>query len=85
MNVLDPHTLHPLFSLYQADFGWAAHIPDEVALPNEPEQLTAARNAAGESASRRVKNPAFEYLKTRRKTYCGTLDYLSPEICRHEW
>nr|XP_027202144.1 aurora kinase B-like [Dermatophagoides pteronyssinus] len=25
------------------------------------------------------------YLKNRRKTYCGTMDYLSPEIVRQEW
>ncbi|XP_075591021.1 aurora kinase C-like [Dermatophagoides farinae] len=35
-----------------ADFGWAAHIPEE---------------------------------PDRRKTYCGTMDYLSPEIVRQEW
>eukprot|EP00917_Polyrhabdina_sp_WS-2016_P029433 GHVP01062741.1.p2 GENE.GHVP01062741.1~~GHVP01062741.1.p2 ORF type:complete len:360 (+),score=59.18 GHVP01062741.1:1437-2516(+) len=30
-------------------------------------------------------NSKASYMKKRRKTYCGTLDYLSPEICRHEW
>jgi len=63
-------------NLKLADFGWAAHV----------DPAAAERNAAkttNDSVS--SSNPNFKYLSTRRKTFCGTLDYLSPEICRHEW
>lgn len=58
-------------NLKLADFGWAAHVASEA--PDHYQN------------SRPTESPSFAYLKKRRKTYCGTLDYLSPEICRHEW
>lgn len=75
-------------NLKLADFGWAAHVPeaDSTAMDVSSLPLSAARKAAEASAKQRADaNPNYGYLKTRRKTYCGTLDYLSPEICRHEW
>jgi len=61
-----------------ADFGWASHLPT----------ADNKAKAAAANQNENVQNPAtttFSYLRKRRKTFCGTLDYLSPEICRHEW
>lgn len=59
-------------NLKLADFGWAAHVSTELPSDNNVN-------------SHPDESPSFAYLRKRRKTYCGTLDYLSPEICRHEW
>ncbi|EZG44286.1 protein kinase, partial [Gregarina niphandrodes] len=75
-----------------ADFGWAAHIPDQDTNTGVCANTGVSANTVGLSAQRGLQNssnrprtPQYDYLKNRRKTYCGTLDYLSPEIVRHEW
>lgn len=55
-----------------ADFGWAAHIPEE---PDIAKVINDSNDVP----------KSYKYLKNRRKTYCGTMDYLSPEIVRQEW
>lgn len=59
-------------NLKLADFGWAAHVPEDTAAQPAPPTTS-------------TESSSFSYLKNRRRTYCGTLDYLSPEICRREW
>ncbi|XP_053992713.1 uncharacterized protein LOC128883885 [Hylaeus volcanicus] len=59
-------------NLKLADFGWAAHVPE-------------AANEDGSVKQKEDESSYFSYLRKRRCTYCGTLDYLSPEICRREW
>eukprot|EP01055_Gregarina_sp_Pseudo9_P002632 Gregarina_sp_Pseudo_9__2631@NODE_288_length_3281_cov_31_198643_g270_i0_p2_GENE_NODE_288_length_3281_cov_31_198643_g270_i0NODE_288_length_3281_cov_31_198643_g270_i0_p2_ORF_typecomplete_len465_score76_08Pkinase/PF00069_25/1_6e71Pkinase_Tyr/PF07714_17/5e44Kinaselike/PF14531_6/1_4e13Kdo/PF06293_14/5_4e08Pkinase_fungal/PF17667_1/1_4e03Pkinase_fungal/PF17667_1/3_8e06FTA2/PF13095_6/8_4FTA2/PF13095_6/0_0047WaaY/PF06176_11/0_00023YrbLPhoP_reg/PF10707_9/0_00043RIO1/PF01163_22/0_0013APH/PF01636_23/0_0073Se len=67
-------------NLKLADFGWAAHVStDDARGGTEPARSPLAQ--AQQSAAQRN----LTYMKARRKTYCGTLDYLSPEICRHDW
>eukprot|EP01053_Blabericola_migrator_P012939 Blabericola_migrator_1__12938@NODE_853_length_6253_cov_534_155512_g604_i0_p3_GENE_NODE_853_length_6253_cov_534_155512_g604_i0NODE_853_length_6253_cov_534_155512_g604_i0_p3_ORF_typecomplete_len467_score83_53Pkinase/PF00069_25/1_1e70Pkinase_Tyr/PF07714_17/1_7e43Kinaselike/PF14531_6/1_7e14Kdo/PF06293_14/3_4e08Pkinase_fungal/PF17667_1/1_1e02Pkinase_fungal/PF17667_1/2_2e06FTA2/PF13095_6/3_8FTA2/PF13095_6/0_0064WaaY/PF06176_11/0_00014RIO1/PF01163_22/0_0004APH/PF01636_23/0_0056APH/PF01636_23/1_7e03YrbL len=67
-------------NLKLADFGWAAHVATDAENANKTSQEN-VKSPAQQSAAQRN----LTYMKARRKTYCGTLDYLSPEICRHDW
>eukprot|EP00918_Siedleckia_nematoides_P063988 GHVU01139199.1.p1 GENE.GHVU01139199.1~~GHVU01139199.1.p1 ORF type:complete len:331 (+),score=66.42 GHVU01139199.1:538-1530(+) len=76
-----------------ADFGWAAHLAsrDDAGLEEKKAAdgsviggggLDQDLSARGGSPSR---NPHWGYMQKRRKTFCGTFDYLAPEICNREW
>eukprot|EP01068_Selenidium_serpulae_P001357 Selendium_serpulae@DN148_c0_g1_i1.p1 len=75
-----------------ADFGWAAHVPahDSGEVPTTgatgatPAMLAAQKGELSKQAET-PESPKWAYLQHRRKTFCGTYDYLAPEICRRGW